>query len=130
MSGVLMRYLAREDDESDAVGDGLGQPTIRVFRPGTEALYAFEVYDGLSPDEAIATTTVLLRDGREVYRSPISRISSERRRDRFNRIPIGGTLTLGRAMPVGAYVLQVSVGRLRRGQLDVIATQWADFELQ
>jgi hypothetical protein len=33
-------------------------------------------------------------------------------------------------MPEGAHVLQVSVGRLRVGQVDVIATQWSDFELQ
>jgi hypothetical protein len=43
---------------------------------------------------------------------------------------LAATLTVGRDMPAGAYVLQVNVGRLRRGQLDVIATQWSDFELQ
>jgi hypothetical protein len=130
MSGVLMRHLRRDGNKEEEFGEVLGQPTIRVFSRGTEAVYAFEVYDGLAADDTIGTVTALLRDGREVYRSPVSPISSKRRRDRFNRIPIGGTLTLGTTMPAGAYVLQVSVGRLRRGHLDVIATQWADFELQ
>ena len=70
MSGVLMRHLRRDADDSEAFAAVLGQPTIRVFRPGTEAEYAFEVYDGVPADETIATITALLRDGREVYRSP------------------------------------------------------------
>jgi hypothetical protein len=73
---------------ADVIGDGvLGEPAIKLFKPGTEVVYTCEVYDGRGKrEEGFSTQAMILRDGKAIYTSPPA--------------PIGGADEA--AAPVGA----------------------------
>jgi VWFA-related protein len=131
LSGVLLRD--RESMEpADAVqishDNVLGAPTLRIYEPGSNVIYAYEVYDGLSEDDraALAMSTALLRDGKVLYESPASPIKAAGNPMRV--IPIGGMLSLGKDVPPGTYSLEVRVGR--RDKPQQTAQQWTEFEVR
>jgi hypothetical protein len=45
-------------------------------------------------------------------------------------IPIAGSLDLGKDVPSGPYVLEVTVARAREGKVNRHASQWVDFEVR
>jgi hypothetical protein len=52
LSGVLLQGLVAADAASAAAPEGLDdavliEPQVRILEPGTEAVYAYEIYDGL-----------------------------------------------------------------------------------
>jgi hypothetical protein len=107
------------------------EPQVRVLEPGTEAVYAYEIYDGLKPADAenLQMATTLLRDGRVVYQSAFSAVTPPaRQRGKVRAIPIAGKLALGRDMPAGAYTLEVIVRGNDRAKLE--RRQWLDFEVR
>jgi hypothetical protein len=113
---------------ADAV---LLEPQVRVLEPGTEAVYAYEIYDGLKPaeGESLQMATTLLRDGRVVYQSAFSAVTPPSRQGgRVRAIPIAGKLALGADMPAGAYTLGVVVRGKDRAKLE--RRQWLDFEVR
>jgi VWFA-related protein len=142
LSGVLLKGVADVVDAStppivnEAAPAGLAdavllEPQVRVLEPGTEAVYAYEIYDGLKPADAdsLQMGTTLLRDGRVVYQSPFSAVRPPARQGgKVRAIPIAGKLALGADMPAGAYTLEVIVRGKNRGKLE--RRQWLDFEVQ
>jgi VWFA-related protein len=117
---------------TDTLADGvLGEPAIKIFKPGSEVAYTCEIYDGQrGPRTGFATTATLLRDGKPIFTSPPAPVTAATRSESTPQaIPVGGRLSLGRQLSPGAYTLQVSVapagapGRAR-------ATQWAEFEVR
>ncbi len=142
LSGVLLKGLADADvaaaegTEQDAAPEGLAEavllePEVRVFEPGTDAVYAYEIYDGLKPEDAghLQMATALLREGKVVYQSPFSPVTATPRAGKKLRaIPIAGKLALGKDMPAGPYTLEVIV----RGQdgRKLERKQWLDFEIR
>ena len=141
VSGVLVRAadgeasaaetaatdLARDDEDRLSSGV-LGEPSVRIFEPGNELVYAYEIYDGLrvAAAERLQMSTSLLRDGRVVYESPWTPVKTARGDDDVRVLPIAGKMSLGADVPPGAYTLQVNVAadRTRR------AAQWVDFEVR
>jgi hypothetical protein len=65
-----------------------------------------------------------------VYEAPATKVEPGPAGERPGTIPLTGVLTFSRELPAGAYVLQISVGRVRRGKTQALATQWSDFEVQ
>ncbi|MEO5820056.1 MAG: VWA domain-containing protein [Vicinamibacteraceae bacterium] len=127
-AGVAPTALA-----TDAIADGvLGEPAIKIFRPGTEVAYTFEIYDGRGKrKEGFSTQATLLRDGKAFYTTPPSPVGAAPESAKpIGAVPVGGKLSLGRGLPRGTYTLQVSVapqsGRDRNRQ----ASQWVDFEVR
>jgi VWFA-related protein len=117
---------------TDTLADGvLGEPAIKIFKPGSEVAYTCEIYDGQRGTRTgFATTATLLRDGKPIFTSPPAPVTAGARGESAPQaIPVGGRLSLGRQLSPGAYTLQVSVapagapGRAR-------ATQWAEFEVR
>jgi VWFA-related protein len=108
------------------------QPAVRIFAPGSQVTYAYEIYTGLRTNEPLATSSTLLHDGQPIYRSPTQPIAdgSGARAKGLQVIPIGGTLTLGRDLPAGAYALQVNVIREGAKAKARSAAQWIDFEIR
>jgi VWFA-related protein len=142
LSGVLLKGVADVVDASapgtvnepapaglaDAV---LLEPQVRVLEPGTEAVYAYEIYDGLKPadGENLQMATTLLRDGRVVYQSAFSAVTPPSGQGgKVRAIPIAGKLALGADMPAGAYTLGVVVRGMDRAKLE--RRQWLDFEVR
>jgi hypothetical protein len=142
LSGVLLKGLA--DAEATAVGgtvrdaapEGLAeavllQPEVRVLEPGTDAVYAYEIYDGLKPADAreLQMGTALLRDGKVVYQSAFAPVTAAARNgDKLRAIPIAGRLALGKDMPAGPYTLEVIVRGKDAKKLE--RRQWLDFEIR
>jgi VWFA-related protein len=140
LSGVLLQGVTGSDERSatgtmEAV-DGLDdavliEPQIRILQPGTEAVYAYEIYDGLKPAAAqgLEMATALLRDGRVVYQSPFAPVTTAPRQGRKVRaIPVAGKLALGADMPAGPYTLEVIVRGNEPKTLE--RRQWLDFEVR
>jgi VWFA-related protein len=118
---------------TDAIADGvLGEPAIKIFRPGSEVAYTFEIYDGRGKrTDGFATQATLLRDGKPFYTTPPAPVGAAPKDAKpIGAVPVGGTLSLGRGLPRGTYTLQVSVapqsGKGRGRQ----ASQWVDFEVR
>ena len=57
---------------TDMIADGvLGEPAIKIFKPGSEVVYAFEIYDGRGKrKDGFSTRVTLIRDGKAFYTTP------------------------------------------------------------
>jgi VWFA-related protein len=140
LSGVLLKGLAEaatvDGTVRDAAAEGLAEavllePEVRVLEPGTDAVYAYEIYDGLKPEDAghLQMATALLREGKVVYQSPFSPVTATPRAGKKLRaIPIAGKLALGKDMPAGPYTLEVIVRGKDGRKLE--RKQWLDFEIR
>jgi VWFA-related protein len=118
----------------DALADGvLGEPAIKIFKPGSEVLYACEIYDGRGKrDRGFTTRATLIRDGRTVYATPVAPVGAAPREAKpVGAVPVGGRLSLGQKLPRGSYTLQVSVApQAGGGRERAAASQWVDFEVR
>jgi hypothetical protein len=127
---------------ADTLGNGvLGEPAVRIFKPGARVVYTCEVYDGRGNREGgFATQATILRDGKAIYTSPpapirggddttrpIGAASSGARP--IGAVAVGGAVQLGQGMPPGVYTLQISIAP-RPGGRTRQASQWADFEVR
>ena len=140
LSGLLLRGTPENDQAlgTAASGDTTGglsnavlvEPELRLLTPGSRAVYAYEVYDGLkNADGHLEASTVVSRDGKVIYQSPFTPVNAgPRSGDQVRVIPIGGQLTLGSDMANGPYTLQVIVRRQDKKNFQ--RTQWLDFEIR
>jgi VWFA-related protein len=141
LSGVLLQAKASSataaetaaselefSEAGDAETDILGKPTLRIFKPGSDVVYAYEVYDGLDEkrSEALEMRTTLLRNGRVVYEGPSEPVKAKKKTSRIRIIPIAGLLSLGDDVPAGTYTLQVSVAADKKRR----ASGWVDLEVR
>jgi VWFA-related protein len=135
LSGVVMMDVAAAGSGTaaaivtDSLDEGvLGEPAVKIFKPGAEVAYTCEFYDGRGgASEGVSTTATLLRDGQPIFTSPpapVVRGSGER-----GAVPVGGRLSLGRQLAPGSYTLQVSVAPAN-APAKRRATQWAEFEVR
>jgi hypothetical protein len=134
-SGVLLRSQQPEPSSDDKSGtqsqdDVLGAPPVRIFKPGTKVVYAYQIYDGLDDETVVQVSTALLREGKALYRSPATPIAPRppkpKGKDAARVVPIAGLLTLGDDVPPGPYTLQVIVSAGTKKT----ALQFADFEVR
>jgi VWFA-related protein len=118
---------------TDRIADGvLGEPAIKIFKPGSEVAYTFEIYDGRGEGkDGLSTRATLLRDGQAFYTTPPAPIRAALRDAApVGAVPVGGTLSLGHGLPRGTYTLQVSVAPQSGKGRDRPASQWVDFEVR
>ena len=66
---------------TDAIADGvLGEPAIKIFKPGSEVVYTCEIYDGRGKrKDGFSTRATLIRDGRRSSRRRRRRSAAHRR---------------------------------------------------
>ena len=118
---------------TDALADGvLGEPAIKIFKPGSEVVYAFEIYDGRGKrKDGFSTRATLIRDGKAFYTTPPAPVGAAPSDAKpVGSVPVGGKLSLGRGLPRGTYTLQVSVAPQSGKGRDRPASQWVDFEVR
>jgi hypothetical protein len=109
----------------------LAEPAIRIFRPGSEAVYAYEVYDGAPGNKSpLTATSTLLRDGAIVHQSAPVPIESNGGSGSVRVAPTVGRLSLARDIEPGFYTLRITVARVRNGAALPQATQWTSFEVR
>jgi hypothetical protein len=145
LSGVVMMDVASAGADTaaeaaaaagmraDAIADGvLGEPAIKIFKPGSEVAYTFEIYDGRGKrKEGFSTRVTLSRDGKAFYTTPPSAVGAAPKEALpVGAVPVGGKLSLGRGLPRGTYTLQVSVAPKSGRDRDHQASQWVDFEVR
>ena len=140
LSGVLLKGVeaepagAAKDDTLEVVSglddNALLAPTIRILRPGSKAVYAYEIYDGLGDASGLEMSATLIRNGTSVYQSPREPVKVLQADKKVRVISIGGSLDLGKDMPSGPYSLQVDVLRQHNGKVERRASQWVDFEVR
>jgi hypothetical protein len=141
LSGVVMMDVASAATDggqadpagADTIADGvLGEPAIKIFKPGSEVVYTCEIYDGRGKrDEGFSTQATLLRDGKAFYTTTPSPVGAAPKDAKpVGSVPVGGKLSLGRGLPRGTYTLQVSVGPRGDNGRDAQASQWVDFEVR
>jgi hypothetical protein len=139
LSGVLLKGDAESTpiqgesnrDAASGLADAvLFEPEVRVLPPGVQAVYAYDIYDGLKDaDPNLQMAAAVIRDGKVVYQSPFTPVTASPKIDgKMRVIPIAGTLSLGRDMPAGSYTLQVTVRGRDATKLE--RTQWLDFEIR
>ena len=144
LSGLLLR--ARTDAGTPAesaaaalaqgqdgglASDALGDPSVRIFEPGSEVVYAYEIYDGRrdAADDRLMMSTALLRDAKVVYENEPTPVNARSANSTVRVIPIAGRLALGHDVPAGTYTLQVTVNQ-RGGGTKGVARQWIDFDVR
>ena len=118
---------------TDVIADGvLGEPAIKIFKPGSEVAYTFEIYDGRGKrKEGFSTRATLIRDGKAFYTTPPAPVGGAPQDAKpIGAVPVGGKLSLGRGLPRGTYTLQVSVAPQSGKGRDRQASQWVDFEVR
>jgi hypothetical protein len=106
LSGIVLR-----SDEATAAADaaGTGMVTLtpaqglRVYKPGSELSYAYEVYNAATRVQA---TTTIWRGAQKVVTLPTDTLTSPSGGAR--RFAAAGRLKLGQMLPAGSYLLQVS----------------------
>jgi hypothetical protein len=144
LSGIVVRAAATAaagppaaaapPDHPETIGlvsDALGEPAVRIFEPGTNLVYVYEIYDGLrrAPDDPLLVTTALLRDGKVMVEDAPAPVGAHPSAQKLRVVPVAGRLALTRAVPRGPYTLQVSVAG-RAGSKHRVAYQWTDFEVR
>jgi hypothetical protein len=108
----------------------LAEPAIRIFRQGSEAVYAYEVYDGAPGDKSpLMATATLMREGAIVHQGAPVAIASKGGGGSVRVTPAVGRLSLNQ-VPPGFYTLRIAVTRVRDGRPVPQATQWASFEVR
>jgi VWFA-related protein len=128
-AATAARDLAHVEGDSLAA-DTLGEPSVRIFGPGSDVVYAYEIYDGLgAAAERLTMSAALMRDGKVLYESESTPVDARVQDTSVRVIPIAGRLSLGHDVPPGAYTLQVTV-RERRGGKERTARQWVDFDVR
>jgi VWFA-related protein len=118
---------------TDMIADGvLGEPAVKIFKPGSEVVYAFEIYDGRGKrKDGFSTRATLIRDGKAFYTTPPSPVGAAPKDVQpVGSVAVGGKLSLGRGLPRGTYTLQVSVAPQSGKGRDRPASQWVDFEVR
>jgi VWFA-related protein len=141
LSGILLKGVAAPESpqagiapKSDApagLADGvLLEPEVRVLSPGDNAVYAFEIYDGVKNDNPdLQMATAVIRDGKVVYQSPFAPVTANSKAGGPMRaIPVAGTLALAPDMATGPYTLEVTVRETKPKKIE--RKQWLDFEIR
>ena len=139
LSGVLLKGDAESTpiqgepnrDTASGLADAvLFETEVRVLLPGVEAVYAYEIYDGLKDaDPKLEMAAAVIRDGKVVYQSPFTPVTASPKVDgKMRAIPIAGKLALGGDMPAGRYTLEVIVRGPKGKKLE--RKQWLDFEIR
>ena len=141
LSGVLLKGVTDSASAQNQVEPNSGspvglvdavllEPEVRVLSPGDNAVYAFEIYDGLKDDNPdLQMATAVIRDGKIVYQSPFAPVTASPKSGGTMRvIPIAGTLALGSDMPAGPYTLEVTVRGRNAKKLE--RKQWLNFEIR
>lgn len=123
-AGVSVEGALASDDPN-------GTPAVRIFKPGSGIVYAYQILNAHSDREKkpqLEGQVRLFRDGRQVYASTPSPVGADKQQNPKRLISIGN-MQLGQ-IPPGDYVLQIVISDKLRKEKDRIAAQSIDFQVR
>jgi VWFA-related protein len=128
LSGVVLgeesQAVATPGDEMATVAR-ISSPALRVFAPGARLVYTYEIYNAAVP---VDTTVTVWRDGRPYFSAPPATLTPL---PKPRPTKAAGGIQLGRRMPPGDYVFQVSAVTKPAGRSKPkTATRWTSFEVR
>jgi VWFA-related protein len=104
-------------------------PAMRVFAPGEDILYGYQILNpqvDSNQKAQIEVSSRVFRDGLEIFAGTPQPMNTDVQTD-LKKMVGGGVLKLGAKMQPGDYVLQVVVtDKIAK----TTATQWSDFEVK
>jgi len=110
-------------------GHTSASPAMRVFAPGEDILYAYQILNpqvDSNQKAQIEASSRVFRDGAEIFTGTPQPVNTDVQTD-LKKMVGGGVLKLGAKMEPGDYVLQVVVtDKIAK----TTATQWSDFEVK
>jgi hypothetical protein len=114
--------------ESAADKPTLGNPAMRVFQPGDDIIYGYQILNAreeANQKPEIESFARVFRDGQEIHTGNPQPLEVASQPDPKHLVG-GGVLKLGAKMAPGDYVVQVVVNdKLAK----TTSTQWTDFEV-
>jgi VWFA-related protein len=122
LSGILL--------ESRAEG-ATGGSALRVFAQGSPLVYGLVVYNPRLAGTSVSQVDIqarLYRDGKPVWTAPSAPLDPASSPDPA-RVRFAKELDLGKSMPPGEYLLQVTAIDKLAPKKAVPVSQWTDFEL-
>jgi hypothetical protein len=126
MSGIVVREQSPAGSNR-TVDDIASGPAIRHFHQGSNAVFAYIIYNANQASQLTAQTR-LYRDGKMIF-SPAPVAVSAQAQGGAQRLATGGGLQLGSDMAPGDYVLQIIVTDSTDKQKPRVTSQWIDFEI-
>jgi hypothetical protein len=96
-----------------------------VFAPGSRLVYTYEIYNAAVP---VDTTVTVWHDGRPYFSAPPATLTPL---PKPRPTKAAGGIQLGRRMPPGDYVFQISAVTKPDGRGKAkTATRWTSFEVR
>jgi VWFA-related protein len=130
LSGIVLR--SDDGTGAHAVGEAdqivlTPAQALRVYRPGTELSYAYEIYNATT---AVQATTSIWRGTEKVLAAAPATLVVPAGGDR--RFAAAGGVKLGERLPPGSYVMQISAttSDTKRQGRSRIAVQRIDFDVR
>jgi len=129
MSGIVVRQEnpAPPAGSTRAIDDVATGPAVRRFHQGSNAVFAYMIYNGNQSPQLTAQTRIF-HDGKIIFSPDPIPIRTEGQTDP-QHLATGGRLQLGTDMAPGDYVLQIIVTDSADKQKPRVASQWIDFEI-
>jgi hypothetical protein len=130
LSGVL---LQEKREIAGKPVDSLRNSAQRVFQPGAELTYGYQVHNPRPSSRGdrrpqVETQVILCRDGREIFAGTPAVLDTKGQTD-LKRLVAGGALRLGDLMKPGDYILQVVATDKLASPKNATAAQWTDFQV-
>ncbi|HZS47566.1 MAG TPA: VWA domain-containing protein [Blastocatellia bacterium] len=119
-------------DQGSDDSDPQASPAVRKLKVGMKMDFEFRVFNALlDPTDSkphLKTQLHLFKDGKEVFTGKWQPYSTGKVSD-STRLTAGGTLTLGRDLAPGDYVVEIVVVDELAKEKQNSAVQWTDFEI-
>ena len=116
-----MRGESRDKNERSV----LVNTALRQLKRETVLRYDYMIYNP-KPNRQIKTQLRLIGDGKIIFEQPFSPLKTEDQTD-LSRIQTAGATTLGKALEIGDYILQIIATDNENSKK--FATQFVEFEI-
>ena len=132
LSGLAV-FAPQAQRETDSHIAGNSNTAVRIFHPGQEVQYGFQIYnvklDAASGQPNLESRVRVYRGSRSVVETRPAPIHLSTQKD-VKRISVGSVLKLNPAIEPGEYLLEVEVVDKLRNPKNNKVSQWADFRIE
>jgi VWFA-related protein len=124
--------LSAEAQKEETEIESLGNPAVRMFRPGRRVDYALQILnsqeDAATKRPELETQLLLFHDGKQIYAGKVKPLEPQQTPD-IKSVVTAGQLQLGSKMEPGEYAMQIVVtDKLAKEKFRTVA-QSIDFEV-
>jgi hypothetical protein len=124
--------LSEQAQKEETEIESLGNPAVRIFRPGRRLDYALQILnpqeDSATKRPQLETQLLLFHDGKQIYAGKPKALDPQQSPD-LKSVLTAGQLQLGSKMEPGEYAMQIVVtDKLAKEKYRTVA-QSIDFEI-